>query len=303
MEENIKISVVVTAYNKQDSIIKCVESILNSTYKNLEIIIVEDKSTDNTLKVIKDNLLKDSRVKLVEHTINKGAGLSRRDGIKTATGEFVSLIDGDDYISKDFIESLVTRQKETQADIVSGGITNINEDGSTDIKLFQEKVSEGNQKLLDYGKGTIIFLNNKIVRRSLYDIVEYSDKRYCEDTPVIIPLLYHANKVAYVSNAGYYYYHSQNSLTGKVSMIKHNIACADCMVFLRNYFKNIPDAKFYLEMLSFNQFIGYLYTAVMQDIKPEDLKECLPEYINSVKYLLTNIVGPNANENSGKTNN
>ena len=287
---NIKISVVITAFNKKDFIEKSVNSVLNSTYQNLEVIIVEDKSTDNTLEIVKTLAEKDSRIKLVIHEVNKGAGLSRRDGIKASTGDFVSLIDGDDYISEDFYSSLVKKQIETDADIVSGGITNINPDGTKDIKLFGEKVSEGNQKLLDYGRGAIIFLNNKIVRRSLYNIVEYSDKRYCEDTPVIIPLLYHANKVAYVDNAGYYYYHSADTLTGSVSVIRHNIACADCMVFLRNYFKCRDNGEFYLNALNFNQFLGYLYNARMANIKPEDLKDCLPEFINSFNYLLDNII-------------
>ena len=285
--EELKVSVVVTAYNKQKSIEKCLDSIINSTYKNLEIIIVDDCSTDDTLSIIKK--YSDQRIRILQNKENVGAGLSRRFGIQSSTGDFVSLIDGDDYISEDFLESLVTKQKETDADIVSGGITNINVDGTTDIKLFGDRISEGEQKLLDYGKGTIIFLNNKIVRRDLYDIVTYSDKRYCEDTPTIIPLLYHANKVAYVNNAGYYYVHTPDTLTGAVTQFKHNIFCADCMVFLRKYFQDLPDGKFYLDSLGFNQFMNYVLLAKLSNPTLEDIKACLPEYVNSMNYLLENI--------------
>ena len=285
--EELKVSVVVTAYNKQKSIEKCLDSIINSTYKNLEIIIVDDCSTDDTLSIIKK--YSDQRIRILQNKENVGAGLSRRFGIQSSTGDFVSLIDGDDYISEDFLESLVTKQKETDADIVSGGITNINTDGTTDIKLFGDRISEGEQKLLDYGKGTIIFLNNKIVRRDLYDIVTYSDKRYCEDTPTIIPLLYHANKVAYVNNAGYYYVHTPDTLTGAVTQFKHNIFCADCMVFLRNYFKDLPNGKFYLDSLGFNKFMNYVLLAKLSNPTLEDIKACLPEYVNSMNYLLENI--------------
>lgn len=288
MEENIKVSVVVTAYNKQDSIEKCLQSIIDSSYKNLEIIVVEDKSTDDTLEVVKG--IKDSRIILIENRENLGAGLSRRAGISASSGEFVSLIDGDDYISEIFLADLVRKQQETDADIVSGGITNINADGTQDIKLFGEKVSEGRQKLMDYGAGHVVFLNNKIVRRTLYDIVQYSDKRYCEDTPTIIPLLYHANRVAYVNNAGYFYVHTPNSLTGACGRVKHLIACADCMVFLRNYFKDKPDGDFYLECLPFKQFLDYIMTAKNFGITPEDIQTCLPEYINSFNYLLDNLI-------------
>lgn len=287
MEENVKVSVVVTAYNKQDSIEQCLTSIINSSYNNLEIIVVNDASTDDTLSVIRK--IEDDRIILIDNKENMGAGLSRRVGITAASGDFVSLIDGDDYISEDFIEALVKKQLETGADIVSGGITNINPDGTRDIKLFGEKVSEGNQKLLDYGSGHIIFLNNKIVRRSLYDTVTYSDKRYCEDTPTIIPLLYYANKVAYVNNAGYFYVHSTNSLTGSVSRAKHFIACADCVAYLREYFKDKPGGDFYRECLPLSQLLGYLMAAKSAGITPESLETCLPEYINAVNYLLDNL--------------
>lgn len=297
--ETPKISVVVTAYNKQDSIKKCLDSILNSSYKNLEVIVVDDLSTDNTMSIVKE--YSDDRLTILLNRENVGAGLSRRFGIQASSGDFVSLIDGDDYISEDFLESLINKQLETGADIVSGGITNINADGTTDIKLFGERVSEGNQKLLDYGKGTIIFLNNKIVRRSLYDIVTYSDKRYCEDTPTIIPLLYHANKVAYVNNAGYYYVHTLDTLTGSVTQFKHNIFCADCMVFLRNYFKDLPDGKFYLDCLNFNQFIGYVLAAKAANPSIEEVREYLPEYVNSMNYLIDNItIAPVNNTTSSK---
>lgn len=287
-----KLSVIVTAYNKQDTITRCIDSILKSTFKDFELIIVEDKSTDNTLEVIKG--IKDDRIKIIEHTENKGAGLSRRDGIEAAKGEFVSLIDGDDYISENFYEDLLKKQEETGADIVSGGITNINIDGTTDIKLFGTRVSEGHDKLKDYGKGTIIFLNNKIVKRMLYDIVQYSDKRYCEDTPVIIPLLYWANKVAYVDNAGYFYNHMDpNALTRKVSIVRHMIACADCCAYLREYFKDKEDGEFWRESLSMQQFVGYLYTARRQNATAEDVKDCIPELLNSLYYLLDNIVKEN----------
>lgn len=287
--EELKLSIVVTAYNKQDTLTKCVDSILNSTFKNFELILVEDKSTDDTLKIIEG--FTDERIRVIKHDVNQGAGISRRDGIKAAKGEFVILIDGDDYISDSFLGDLVKRQEETDADIVSGGITNLNRDGTTDIKLFGTRVSEGHQKLIDYGRGTIIFLNNKIVRRSLYDIVEYSDKRYCEDTPTVIPLMYWANKIAYVENAGYFYTHDQpGTLTGTVSPVRHLVACAECCAYLREYFKDKEDGAFWRDSLGLGQFLGYLMNIRNHNAKPEEFKDCIPELITCLYYLLDNIV-------------
>ena len=199
----MKISIVTTAYNIEAYVEKCLGSLLTQTHEDLEIIVVNDCSTDKTMDIV--GKFTDERIKVVNHSQNMGAGWARRTGIGAATGDYVITVDGDDWLAPDFIEALAKNAEETDADIVSGGITSVWSEDYEEVKRFLPHVSEGMQKFKDYGNKKIVFLNNKLVRRSMYDTVPYSTRRYCEDTPVILPLLYLANKVSYVDTQGYYY--------------------------------------------------------------------------------------------------
>ena len=90
-----KVSVIVPVYNSKKHIKECINSIINQTYKNLEIIIVNDKSTDNSLKII--NKIKDKRIKIINLMKNSGVAVARNEGIKEATGDYICFIDSDDY--------------------------------------------------------------------------------------------------------------------------------------------------------------------------------------------------------------
>lgn len=289
-EKNIKVSVVITAYNVEKYIKKAINSVLNQTYKNIEIVVVEDCSTDNTLKFIKGLQKSDLAfpINLVQHKENVGAGLSRRDGIKASTGDFIMLLDADDWLNKDYIEHLVDKQKETGADIVGGGITYCYED--TDkfkTETFGTTVSEGFQKFMDYNDGKIVFLNNKIVRSTMYDTVEYCDRRYVEDTPVIMKLLYNANKVAYVNEAGYNYLQRNTSLCHVSSRWKHNLFCALCCAELIEWFKDKPEP--YKTIFGLGQFVEYLKAMNEIQVTKEEKQTYIEEYDQCMKYLVSHI--------------
>lgn len=286
----MKLSIVITAYNVEKYILKCIDSVKNQTYKNIECIIVEDCSTDKTKEYIENILAKekDLDIRVIWNNENIGAGMSRRMGIKASTGDYVMLLDADDFISSDYVELLINRQKETNADIVSGGITTIYENTDKyEIKTFGTICSDGIQKFKDYTNGKIVFLNNKIVRRSLYNQVEYCGRRYVEDTPVIMKLLYYANKVAYVNSAGYHYLQRDKSLCHTSSRWKHNLFCALCALELIEWFKD--KEKPYNDLFKINQFIMYLKLMQREQVTKEELTKYIVEYDTCFNYLLKNI--------------
>lgn len=100
-----KVSVIIPVYNSQQYIEKCVNSVVNQTYKKLEIIIIDDNSNDDSLKIIKS--IKDKRIKIIELKKNKGVACARNEGVKIATGDYICYIDSDDYWKKDKIEKQV----------------------------------------------------------------------------------------------------------------------------------------------------------------------------------------------------
>ncbi|CDB35850.1 glycosyltransferase group 2 family protein [Phascolarctobacterium sp. CAG:266] len=117
MENNLKISVIIPVYNVEKYLKRCLDSVINQAYKNLEIILVDDGSTDNTLKILQEFALKNSRIKIFCQE-NQGAAVARNLGLSIATGKYVIFLDSDDYFEKDLVEKSVERAEKFNADIV-----------------------------------------------------------------------------------------------------------------------------------------------------------------------------------------
>lgn len=280
------ISIVTTAYNIEKFIKRCLDSLISQTYKDIEIIVVNDCSTDSTADIIKTYT--DKRIKVINHEVNMGAGWARKHGIEAATGEYVITIDGDDWISHDFIEKLVDNAKETNADIVSGGITVVYPDGYCEIKRFPVKCSTtGQEKFADYANQRIIFLNNKLVKRSMYEQTPYSTRRYCEDTPVIVPLLYYANMVSYVDTQGYFYLQHGESLCRKVNQFEQALFKALCSAECTEFFADKGEE--YKNLISQPEFIQYIkiikntMTNELAIKYQKELGELMPRVLNLIQ--------------------
>lgn len=113
-----KVSVVIPIYNVENYLKKCLDSVINQTYKNLEIICVNDCSPDNSSEILKEYAAKDNRIKIINHKKNGGLSAARNTGMDNATGEYIYFLDSDDWIDSDYIEKMVNKIIETDADIV-----------------------------------------------------------------------------------------------------------------------------------------------------------------------------------------
>ena len=116
----MKLSVVIPVYNVEKYLDKCVESIVNQTFKDLEIILVDDGSTDESGKMCDEWTEKDTRIKVI-HKINGGLSSARNAGIKQAKGEYISFIDSDDFVEQDMYATMVEALDRTGKDIASCG--------------------------------------------------------------------------------------------------------------------------------------------------------------------------------------
>ena len=121
----MKVSVVVPLYNAAPYIGRCIDSVLQQSYKNTEIVIVDDASSDASLSIAQGYQARHPSVRIISHRQNKGTMMSRRDGYEAATGDFVMFVDADDTLPQCAIEKLVGKQQETDADIVSGSMEKI----------------------------------------------------------------------------------------------------------------------------------------------------------------------------------
>ena len=113
-----KISVIIPVYNEEEYCNECIDSVINQSYKNLEIICINDKSTDNSLKILEDYAQKDSRITIINNQENKGLGFSRNVGLEYATGDYIFFIDSDDSILENTLELLLKNAISNESDVV-----------------------------------------------------------------------------------------------------------------------------------------------------------------------------------------
>jgi glycosyltransferase involved in cell wall biosynthesis len=284
----MKVSIVITAYNIEEYLEKAVKSALQEGVD--EVIIVEDKSTDNTAKVADNLYFQNSKmVKVFHNEENIGAGLSRRVGIENAQGEYVLLLDGDDYLEDGYIKALLTRAEETNADIVSSGIKILNEDGTWRAESYGNATTIGMDKITRYWGERVVFMNNKLIRRSLYEKVPYNHRRYIEDTPTIIPSLWYANKCEYVDNIGYNYVMRQTSLTHTTSPLKDIIYKGLCWLDLMEFFaKNDPSIFNCIPIKSYLKNIFSTLNTINIDLK--EVEKYKDEWVEFTTRLFNSIV-------------
>lgn len=175
---NPKISVIVPAYNIEEYIKKCLISIQNQTYKNIEVIVVNDGSTDKTLDIINNTILNDNRFIVINQN-NTGVSTARKNGIEKASGDYIGFVDGDDIIEPDMFEKLLFNLLKYDAEISHCGYKMIFPDGKTEYyyntgKIIEQDNLNGVKDLL---QGTFIEpgLCNKLFMRNLFTSINFEE--------------------------------------------------------------------------------------------------------------------------------
>lgn len=253
--ENPKVSIIVPTYNNEKFIKKCLFSLCKQTLKEVEIIIVDDGSTDDSKAIIEMFAVRDKRIVLIKQDHAK-QGAARNKGIKVARGEYIGFVDSDDWIDLDYYEKLYNTAKKYDSDIALA--TNIRiGNGKTKKRLnietevfattLQEKIDISTQ-----AKNPCP--TNKIYRTTLLknNEIYYPEGVYCEDKLFTIQAIYYANGVVTVPNVNYYYYRNPNS-TVNSKKIKHtkilnddkNKAKLAVLNFLKEKKADIRDKEFW----------------------------------------------------------
>lgn len=213
------ISVIITNYNNGGLLIEAVASVLRQSYDDLEVIVVDDCSTDDSIEKLKDEFNSDKRLKIFELSENHGAGYARDYGLKRSNGEWISFIDGDDWIYPDFYKELIEAAERYNADIISCKIDNEGLYRGIDFRIIEDKQEMINSYLI----ATNYYLNNKIVKKELFFPEGYCRRRYIEDTPTFIRCMMRCRRECFIPYIGYFYRKRENSLTHKASNTKNMI--------------------------------------------------------------------------------
>jgi len=213
-DENDLVSVVVPVYNVAEYLRECVDSIIGQSYSNLEIILVDDGSTDCSGDICDDYEKKDKRIKVI-HKDNGGLSSARNAGMDIMTGKFCTFIDSDDVVSVSFIEKMMKKMQENNADIVACSYTR-------DINDLESK-QEGTVEIADAHKALMYIFSEKTMSTSawgkLYKSTPWKGIRFpegyiYEDYATIYKVILLANMIVISSDPHYFYRPNPESITG-----------------------------------------------------------------------------------------
>lgn len=213
---NVKnlVSVIVPIYNVEKYLERCVDSIVKQTYLNLEIILVDDGSTDSSGALCDKLAKKDTRIKAI-HKCNGGLSDARNKAIDEADGEYLYFVDSDDYIPLDSIEYLLNKLKDSKSDIAIGGMLTTSKLDENVAKEETYTVTLNNKEAvreLFYGSYYTTSASAKLYKASLFDEIRYPYGKLNEDLFTTYKLLNRAERVVCSDKTVYYYYHRPGSI-------------------------------------------------------------------------------------------
>ena len=216
-----KISVVIPVYKVEQYLRRCINSILGQSYKNIEIILIDDGSPDKCGKICDEYKKKDSRIKVI-HKVNGGLSEARNYGIDVATGEYIIFVDSDDFVNENMCEILLSNAKKYSADIVGCNFKEVFTNNKS--KINEQKMKNNIEIYSNIEMIKQLYFNlttdknvvwNKIYKRKIFfdKKIRFPVGILHEDDYIIYKLYYKANKVVYINDILYYYFRHENTIT------------------------------------------------------------------------------------------
>lgn len=281
--KKVAISVIVPVYNVEKYLNKCINSILNQTFKDFELIIIDDGSSDKSGLICDEYEKKDKRIKVI-HQENKGLSAARNIGIDLAIGDYITFIDSDDYIDENYLCIFYSVISKNNADIVMGGNIIVNEDITTSDSLNKKYSFEIIEKRETYKK----MMNNetitfsawaKLYKSNLIKKIKYPIGKYYEDVYVINDIIECADKIIFTNYNGYYYLKRDDSIINSCMNTRHMDLIDAATKYKDFMICNYPELNSYtIKGFIISNFMIY-NKAVLSD-----------KFVNECKYIRKNIL-------------
>ena len=218
-QEKALISIIIPVYKVEKYLEKCIQSVINQTYENLQIILVDDGSPDNCGKICDEYAKKDHRIEVI-HKSNGGLSDARNKGLEMAKGEYIGFVDSDDYIEADMYEVLYNLLKQYNADVSICNFYTVSQ-GKISIKNADNGINEYNRieilKEILLDKNIQSYAWNKLYKKELFDEIKYPIGKKYEDIGTTFYLLEKCNKVVVTGKSEYYYINRQDSIVNNVT--------------------------------------------------------------------------------------
>lgn len=217
------ISVIVPVYNVEQYLNRCIKSIVQQSYKDLEIILVDDGSTDSSGKLCDIWQSKDKRIKVL-HKINGGLSDARNTGLEVSNGEYIGFIDSDDWIEPDMYQVMLFELQHAGADLAVTGINRVYDNGYHLSQFIHDKVKcyyadEIIKKYLDQNCFSTAACD-KLYKKELLENRRFPVGKLFEDAPIVYDILKSIDKIVVVGKGQYNYFQRANSICGQLFSIK-----------------------------------------------------------------------------------
>lgn len=272
--KNKKISVIVAVYNTEKYVGKCLNSLLNQTYQNLEIIVVEDGSTDNSKKVL-EKYSNNDKIKLIYNKKNSGLSYSRNIGLENATGDYIGYIDSDDYVDLDYYEKLMQAIIDNKAEIAICDMKILYEE--TNMEVISRCCNSEEFNIYNVvNNGLAASACNKLFKKELISKYKFAEGKVNEDIAVVIPTLVSAKKIAYANT---YYYYVQRG--GSIQNSGFSDKRFDIFYGVKTTLERIKDNKDYESLkdaIVYNQLVVLLLYVIPKEKNWKRRKEILKKY-------------------------
>ena len=211
------LSVIVPCYNVEKYVDQCISSIVNQTYSNLEILLIDDGSTDETGIICDTWQERDTRIRVI-HKQNEGVSYARKTGVENATTEYVTFVDADDWMDANMYTNMMSALLSTNSDIVQCGICYVFEDGRMEHRYYDPDNKTDTIEIVGRTEGVLLLLEekkwamcmwNKIFKKHLFDHIVFPKGRIYAEDNITYLLFHHAEQSVYV-HCSYCYYRQRN---------------------------------------------------------------------------------------------
>lgn len=224
-----KVSIIVPVYNGEQYLEQCLNSICKQTYRNLEVLVIDDGSKDNSLTIIKQFVNLDDRIKVIS-TENNGQAIARKIALEQASGEYIGFIDADDWVEPMFIRELVDGIEIDRADIAVVGYTMYFDKEQKYVPMSDSQISlnlEGDAIDFEWITSNHFkgFLCDKLFKKEQLQIVNFDQGyNFMEDVAIIDQLIPRISRITYVGKSLYYYrQHAQSTIRGGFQLEQANV--------------------------------------------------------------------------------
>lgn len=279
----IKLSVVVPVYNTAKYLEGCLSSILNQTERELEVIVINDGSSDNSLSIVRETMAREGRIVLINNTQPSGnPGTPRNRGIAQARGKYLGFVDSDDWVEPDYFRHLLAVAEEGDLDMVfAAGYTNFLDGAFREVRYDARHFNQQDSRLHRYHESFMIW--DKIYRTSLIQAlgIRLGETKAAVDVPFILKAYYHLQRAGFAQEEVGYNYRRESDTSVTVNFRKSSNCDFEIRAYqgVENWCQTRAVASQYRDLISFRKVNSYIYTlsvialeelpGFFQKVKPE----------------------------------